>query len=105
MLLTFGSLLSSCAIIDQTRGKIVLSWIRVPSCTPNRKDLNSAARKLQEFSEPRQKSSRQVGEVQTNQEVTLCVKELDLLVTVQLFEDTPLSSIASTTLRGSWVSI
>ena len=43
ILLTFGSLESSCAIIDQTRGKIVLSWIRVPSCTPSRKDLNSAA--------------------------------------------------------------
>ena len=43
ILLTFGSLESSCAIIDQTRGKIVLSWIRVPSCTPSRIDLNSAA--------------------------------------------------------------
>ena len=41
------------------------------------------------------------GEVRTNKEATVCVKQLDLFVTVILLEETP--AVLSLALRRSWV--
>ena len=43
------------------------------------------------------------GEVQTREEATVYVTELDLFVTVMLLEETPRSYFALETQRGSWV--
>ena len=43
------------------------------------------------------------GEVQTKDEVTVNVKELELIVTVMLLEDNTCSSFTQEALRRSWV--
>ena len=55
----------------------------------SRKDLNSAELEpVKVFENPTTVLTAN-GEVQTNEEATLYVKELDLFVTVMLLEDTP----------------
>ena len=55
----------------------------------SRKDLNSAELEpVRVFENPTTVLTAN-GEVQTNEEATLYVKELDLFVTVMLLEDTP----------------
>ena len=44
------------------------------------------------------------GEVQTREEATVYVKELDLFVTVMLLEEAPAVLSLGETLRGSWVT-
>ena len=43
------------------------------------------------------------GEMQTREEATVYVKELDLFVTVMLLEETPAVLSLEEALRGSWV--
>ena len=43
------------------------------------------------------------GEVQTREEATVYVKELNLFVTVMLLEENSRSSFSREALRGSWV--
>ena len=55
----------------------------------SRKDLNSAELETVRVSESPTTVVAANGEVQTREEATVYVKELDLLVTVKLLEDTP----------------
>ena len=54
-----------------------------------KKNLNSAELDTVKVSENSMTVVAATGEVQTNKEATVCVKELDLFVTVMLLEDTP----------------
>ena len=54
----------------------------------SRKDLNSAELETVRVSESRTTVVAANGEVQTKEEATVYVKELDLIVTVKLLEDT-----------------
>ena len=62
-----------------------------------KKDLNSAELDTVRVSKKRAK----VEKVQTNEEATVYVKDLDLFVTVHLLEDTP-PVLSRTSLRRSW---
>ena len=55
----------------------------------SRKDLNSAEMETAGSLKVRRRLSPANGEVQTKEEATVYVKELDLFVTVKLLEDTP----------------
>ena len=55
----------------------------------SRKDLNSAEWEIVKVSENPTTVVTANGEVQTKEEATVYVKELDLFVTVMLLEDTP----------------
>ena len=55
----------------------------------SRKDLNSARQETVRVSRTATTVFTANGEVQTNEEATVYVKDLDLFVTVQLLEDTP----------------
>ena len=55
----------------------------------SRKDLNSSELETVMISQSPTTVVAANGEVQTNDEETVCVKELDLFVTVKLLEETP----------------
>ena len=55
----------------------------------SRKDLNWAELEIVKVSKNSTTVVAANGEVQTNEEATVYVKELDLFVTVKLLEDTP----------------
>ena len=55
----------------------------------SKKDLNSAELETMRISKNPTTVMMANGEVQTREEATVCVKELDLFVTVMLLEETP----------------
>ena len=55
----------------------------------SRKDLNSAELDAVRVSESPTTVVTASGDVQTKEEATVCVKELDFFVTMKLLEDTP----------------
>ena len=55
----------------------------------SRKDFNSAKLETVRVSKSPMKVVTANGEVQTREEATICIKELDLFVTVMLLEETP----------------
>ena len=55
----------------------------------SKKDLNSAELETMRISKNPTTVMTANGEVQTREEATVCVKELDLFVTVMLLEETP----------------
>ena len=71
--------------------------------TVSKRDLNSA--ELETMRTPRNPTTVMTanGKVQTREEATVYVKELDLFVTVMLLEETHRSYFAREALRESWV--
>ena len=69
----------------------------------SRKDLNSAELETVKVSQNPTTAVAANGEVQTKEEATVYVKELDLFVTVMLREDTPGRSFTRKTVRRSRV--
>ena len=55
----------------------------------SKKDLNSAELEIVTSSRSPMTVKTANGEVQTNEEALVCVRELDLFLTMKLFEDTP----------------
>ena len=55
----------------------------------SRKDLNSAELETVRVSKSQTTVVTANGEVQTKEEATVCVKEMDFFVTAKLLEDTP----------------
>ena len=55
----------------------------------SKKDLNSAELETMRISRNPTMVMTANGEVQTREEVTVCVKKLDLFVTVMLLQETP----------------
>ena len=86
-LIAFGYLVSTSAILNETRGKI--TCCRLPQCMHmlSRKDLNLTELETVRESRTLKTVVTANGEVQTNEEATVYVCGLDLIVTVQ--EDTP----------------
>ena len=71
----------------------------------SKKDLNSAELETMRTSRSPTTLMTANGEVQTREEATIYVKQLDLFVKVMLDGETPCSSFFGETLRGSWVYI
>ena len=67
----------------------------------SREDLNSAGLEIVRVSRNPTTAITANGEVQTNEEATVYVYDLDLFLTEKILEDTPSSSIAWKTLRRS----
>ena len=89
ILFAYKRMVSSSAIRDKTGGKEFVVDSRASMHTSSRKDLNSAALDTVKVSENPTTGVTANGEVQTKEEATVYVKELDLFVTVKLLEDTP----------------
>ena len=68
----------------------------------SKKDLNSAELETMRTSRSPTSVMTANGEVQTREEATVHVKELDLFVTVMLLDETP-AVLSREPLRGSWV--
>ena len=82
--------------------KIVCCGFQSKVCTMvSKKDLNSAELETMRISRNPTTVMTANGEVQTREEATVYVKELDLFVTLMLLEETPRSSFALEALRGS----
>ena len=67
----------------------------------SRKDLNSTDLESVRVSKSPTTVVIANGEVQTKEEATMYVKEMELYVTVKLLEDTPARSLTRKTLRRS----
>ena len=65
----------------------------------SKKDLNSAELEAVTTSRSPTTVITADGEVQTNEEATVCVKELEIFLTMKVFEDTPAVFIARKALR------
>ena len=76
-------------IHNKTLRKGSLWWTPEQACRWFGKDLNSAELDTVKVSQNPTKVVTAIGEVQTKEEVTVHVRELDLFVTVMLLEDTP----------------
>ena len=69
----------------------------------SKKDLNSAELETMRISRNPTTVMTANGEVQTREEATVYVKQLDLFVKVALLEETPAVLSSREALRGSWV--
>ena len=88
LLLSYQRMVSSSAILNKTGGKRVCGGFRREHML-SKKDLNSAELETVKVSISPTTVVTANGEVQTKEEATVSVKELDLFVTVKLLEDTP----------------
>ena len=69
----------------------------------SKKDINKAELETLRISKNPTTVMTANGEVQTREEATVYVKELDLFVTVMLLEETPAVLSLGKTLRRTWV--
>ena len=89
ILLNFGELVSTFAINNFTRGKIICCGLRCVDAHYQQKDLNSAELETVTTSRSPMTVITVNGEVQTNEEATVYVRELDIFLTVKVLENTP----------------
>ena len=88
--LAYLSVVSPCAIRNETGGKRICCRLRSLNAHAEQEGpKNSAESDTVQVSKNLTTVVTANGEVQTNEEATVYVNEMDLFVTVKLFEDTP----------------
>ena len=87
MLLAFRSLVITSAILEEIRGKTLYGEASMHMLS--RKDLNSAELETVRVSRNHTTIIKANGEVQTHEEATVYMQDLELFVTVQILKDTP----------------
>ena len=88
LFLTYQRMVSPSAIHNKTGGKRIVVNSGASIDMLSRKDLNSAELETVEVSQNPTTVDTAIGEVQTKEEATVYVKELDLFVTLMLLEET-----------------
>ena len=90
ILLTFGKLVPACAINSQSRGKRICCRLWSVDAYGQQKGLEFCWNGyFDDVEKPNDKCITVNGEVQTHEEATVHVKELDIFMTMKVLEDTP----------------
>ena len=101
ILLAYGKVVSPFTILNETGGKRICGGLRASMYMISRKDLNSADLETVKVSRIPITVVTANGEVQTHEEATVYLKELDRFLTVKKPQEYASSVVARKALRGS----